>query len=366
MAKEEIPASNSASGSGEYGQGEPKHTPFVDYSERSHLDVEVPTVSYDGDPVVSQPTPEIPSQDAITLPFQPRVYKEGNYWFFEFTSAGVIFLPVGKVSGDNSGNDWHIPWNDAWPFRPKLRDHPSTSPTTPSGTPTAINDVHAYDGSSNPTRRPRLLLSTGNQNIIYVEITFVQNENSIADHKDGTQAYSGVKTLLPNYKIVGDTDSVTGSDFSDHAHPVDLETTSMKDNVGAPFGTSPNGNLTPHAYVPIAERNYSVQVDPEVKVLSALDGDSDGVFSVKNDSWRNLELTKKFVWGSVTFNDSTDPETPLLEWWRFDCPTYIINNHTVDDTSDGTRDVPLPHEDDDDTAHLIAPDAPNTGLSGTI
>lgn len=357
--------SQSISGSGEQGQGAPQSTKYTGTPPTisTDVDVEVPQNYIEDGPTMSQPRSILEAQESIVLPFQPRVYKDGNYWYFEFTTAGVIFLPVGRINGNNSGNDWHIPWNDAWPFRPKLRDHPST---TASSTLTAINDVHTYDGASNPTRRPRLLLSTGNQNIIYVEVTFVQNENSISDHKDGTQAYSGVKTLLPNYKISGNTDSVTGSDFSNHAHPVALETTSMIDNVGAPFGDGNSNNLTPHAYVPIAERNYSVQLDPEVKVLSASDGDSDDVFSVKNDSWRNDELTRKFVWGSITFDDQTDPETPLLEWWRFDCPTYMINNHTVDDSSDGTRHVPLPHEDDDDTAHLIAPNAPNTGLSATI
>ena len=231
------------------------------------------------------------------------------------------------------------------------------------GSARAINDSDAFGGST--VRRPRLLLSSGTQNIIYVEITFVQNENSIADHKDGTEAYSGVKTLLPNYRIDSNTDSVTGSDFSNHSHPIDVETTSMIDNIGAPFGTSPNGNLTPHAYVPIAERNYAVEAAPEVKVLSASDGEGDVVFSVKNDSWKSTELAKKFVWGSITIDDTTDPNTPLIEWWRFDCPTYMINNHTVDDTSNGTRDVPLPHENADDPTASI-PNAPNTGLSATI
>jgi len=322
---------------GAYGQFE--HTPF--------------DAGYDHTPFTSVNSAGV-SGSTITLPFQPRVYQDGNDFYFEFTSTGVIFLPVGKVNGGH--NDWHIPWNEAWPFRPTMVD-------SSGGSARAINDSDAFGGST--VRRPRLLLSSGNQNIIYVEITFVQNENSIADHKDATGAYSGVKTLLPNYKIVGTTDSVTPSGDSNHSHPVDLETYAMKDNIGAPFGAGTNSGLTPHAYVPIAERNYAVEAAPEVKVLSAPDGDGDNVFLVKNDSWRSVELTRKFVWGSITFDDTTDPATPLIEWWRFDCPTYMINNHTVDDTSDGTRDIPLPHEADDDPTASI-PNAPNTGLSATI
>ena len=345
-------------GSGPFGPGNFQETPNV--GSPNFKDLPISNITNDFDEGVFSETPRIPGDagTTVTLPFQPNVYQDGSDFYFEFTTAGVVFLPVANSSGATDKR-WHNPWNDAWPFRPVMVD-------SSGGAARAINDADAFGGST--VRRPRLQLTNEEDHIIYLEVTYLKNDESIAGRKAGDGSYAGIRSQIPQLKTGQTyTDSTAGTDFSSHSHFIgDMNTISMSDNIGAPFGTSPNSGLTPYTYVPLIERNYYAAAAPEIKVVKQADSDTDDVFSVKHDSWRNTDLSRKFVWGTISFDDTTTPSTPIIEWWRYDCPTYMINNHMSDDNSNLDRNIPIDHANDYDTTDLTAPNATNTGLTGTV
>jgi len=246
------------------------------------------------------------------------------------------------------------------------------------GSARAINDADAFGGST--VRRPRLQLTDGENHIIYLEVTYVKNDESIAGRVAGDGTYAGIRSQIPQLKVgprssgddsvmetVAESGGTGDASFASHKHDIsDPKTISMVDNIGAPFGSGSSSGLTPYTYVPLIERNYFASAAPQIKVVKQADSDTDDVFSVKHDSWRNTDLSRKFVWGSISFDDTTTPSTPIIEWWRYDCPTYMINNHTADNNTNLDRSIPLDHTATDDTAQLVAPNATNTGLTGTV
>jgi len=381
MAKEEIPESNSASGSGEHGMLQPQSTPYTGTPPYGGSEVQTPNNYIEGDPDVSQPRPILESQDAITLPFQPRVYQDGNHWYFEFVSSGVVFLPVAT---GNAGTVWHTHWNEAWPFRPKMADWSSTT----EGAVVDINDVHNYDGGSD-TRRPRLLLTDGGRNVIYLSVTLIPNEDSISRRADGTNGFGeGVIINTPELSLVRvdgeefDTDDVNteaefeetlpdsdDSDFASHHHGIDLAKFAIKYNSAGNATIYGNGIEHPKSFVPLGERNYFVGAAPIVKVVKANDGEAPDAtpFSVRHDDWDNTNTTRVFPWGSIYIDSSSTPSVPKIEWWRYDCPTYNFNNHTVDTGSNGdAAKHPAVHAatEDANVANLTAPN--DDGLGATI
>ena len=359
MAKDANDYGNtSASGHGAYGHGSPWSHQYVGPPTFGSLSPENAESNFGGDSSSEAPRQILEDSASVILPFQPNVYQDGSDFYFEFTTAGVVFLPVANSSGATDKR-WHNPWNDAWPFRPVMVD-------SSGGAARAINDADAFGGST--VRRPRLQLTDGENHIIYLEVTYLKNDESIAGREAGDGSYAGIRSQIPQLKT-GQiyTDSTSGTDFSSHSHFIgDMNTISMSDNIGAPFGTSPNSGLTPYTYVPLIERNYYAAAAPEIKVVKQADSDTDDVFSVKHDSWRNTDLSRKFVWGTISFDDTTTPPTPIIEWWRYDCPTYMINNHMSDDNSNLDRNIPIDHANDYDTTDLTAPNATNTGLTGTV
>ena len=369
MSKKEDPGFQPTfQGSGPFGPGNFQETPNV--GTPNFKDLPISNITNDFDEGGFSETPRIPGDAgaSVTLPFQPNVYQEGNNFYFEFTTAGVVFLPVARASGGS----WHNSWNDAWPFRPTMVD-------SSGGSARAINDADAFGGST--VRRPRLQLTDGENHIIYLEVTYISNDESLSGRVAGDGTYAGIRSQIPQLKVgprkSGDdsvmetvaesADNGNDSSFASHQHDIsDPKTISMVDNIGAPFGSGSSSGLTPYTYVPLLERNYFVNAAPEIKVVKQADSDTDDVFSVKHDSWRNTDLSRKFVWGSISFDDTTTPSTPIIEWWRYDCPTYMQRNHVIDGNTNLDRQPPLDHTATDDTAQLVAPNATNTGLTGVV
>jgi len=375
MSKEDVPEINkSFSGVGEYGMLQPQATQYTGTPPYRGSDLEIPSNSYEGDPAVSQPRSILESQESVTLPFQPRVYQQHSDWYFEFTTSGVVFLPVAT---ETDATIWHNHWNEAWPFRPKMTDT--------SGSLVDINDVHAYDPPSTDTRRPRLLLTEGQRNVIYLKVSLEYNEDSISRRPDATGGFGeGVIIKTPElslFKSDGSTNNVNTttefeesspaveSDFEAHNHAVNPSNFAIKYDSGGSATIHGDGVVHPLSFVPLAERNYYVIAAPEIKVLKANDGDTpaDSPLSVKHNAWNNEDSSRVFPWGSIYLDDSTSPATPKIEWWRYDCPTYNFNNRTVDTgTSPNIGKHPKDHSDSEDgnLPNLTAPN--DNGLNATI
>ena len=374
MSKEDVPEINkSFSGAGEHGMLQPQATQYTGTPPYRGSDVEIPSSSYEGDPAVSQPRSILESQESVTLPFQPRVYQENSDWYFEFTTSGVVFLPVATETG---GTVWHNHWNEAWPFRPKMTDT--------SGSLVDINDVHAYDPPSTDTRRPRLLLTEGQRNVIYLKVSLESNEDSISRRPDATGGFGeGVIIKTPElslFKSDGSTNNVLTeneedtssggpSDFESHNHAINPSNFAIKYDSGGSATIHGDGVVHPLSFVPLAERNYYVITAPEIKVVKANDGDTpaDSPLSVKHNAWNNEDSSRVFPWGSIYLDNSTSPATPKIEWWRYDCPTYNFNNRTVDTGSSPTIGKhPKDHSDSEDgnLPNLTAPN--DNGLNATI
>lgn len=369
--------SQSISGSGEQGQGAPQSTQYTGTPPTisTDVDVEVPQNYIEDGPTMSQPTPQVESQDSTLLPFQPRVYQENNDWYFEFTTSGVVFLPVATGTENTV---WHNHWNEAWPFRPVMTD-------SSGGSVRSINDIHAYDPPSTDTRRPRLLLTEGGRNVIYLEVSLTSNEDSISRRPDGTGAYGeGVIIKTPElslFKSDGTTNNVNteqefeastpsvDSDFEAHQHPINPSNFAIKYNSGGSATIHGDGIVHPKSFVPLGEKNYFVTTAPEIKVVKANDGDSPAhiPFSVRHNSWANTDGSKKFPWGSIFIDNSSTPSVPRIEWWRFDCPTYNFNNRTVDmgtSPTAGKHPKDHPTTEDDNVADLNITN--EDGLGATI
>jgi len=369
--------SQSISGSGEQGQGAPQSTKYTGTPPTisTNVDVEVPQNYIEDGPTMSQPTPQVESQESTLLPFQPRVYQENNDWYFEFTTSGVVFLPVATGTENTV---WHNHWNEAWPFRPVMTD-------SSGGSVRAINDIHAYDPPSTDTRRPRLLLTEGGRNVIYLEVSLTSNEDSISRRPDGTGAYGeGVIIKTPELSLVksdGTTNNVltedeedtsspaAPSDFESHNHAINPSKFAIKYNSGGSATIHGDGIVHPKSFVPLGERNYFVTTAPEIKVVKANDGDSPAhiPFSVRHNSWANTDGSKKFPWGSIFIDNSSTPSVPRIEWWRFDCPTYNFNNRTVDmgtSPTAGKHPKDHPTTEDDNVADLNITN--ENGLGATV
>jgi len=370
------PVDKSFSGTGALGTGGYQELPHLPTPNFGSLPVSEVNNSYGG--YSSSESPNIPEEPATApiMPFQPNVYQdaENGYWYFSFDTVGVVFLPVGRATG----NEWHNTWNDAWPFRPKMNDWNETS----EGALKDINDADNYGGGY-IERKPRILLEEG-ENVIYLEVTYTFKENSIADLTAGNGAYEGVRAQVPLMRTkavtgnaaTGATQQVTSgnnTEFSSHRHDLpELELEACIDNVVAPWGNGvdSNADLTPYVYVPIMERNAFVTQEPVIKVLSA-GHEGETSFSVKHDTWKNTDSVRKFIWGTVYIDADTSTQFATTEWWRYDCPTYMINNHTVDGNTGG-RETPLDHAATDDNTDLADPsadawsDAPNTGLDVSV
>jgi len=373
MSKKEDPGFQPTfQGSGPFGPGNFQETP--NHGSPNFKEVPISNITNDYDEGGFSETPRIPEEAgaSVTLPFQPNVYLEGSNFYFEFSTAGVVFLPVANAASAPN-KSWHNPWNGAWPFRPTMVD-------SSGGSARAINDADAFGGST--VRRPRLQLTDEQDHIIYLEVTHIKVDESIAGRKAGDGSYAGIRSLIPPLKVgerstddasVMDTslesaDNSNDSSFASHKHTISDPNTGLRaDTTNAPFSGDPNfTDPNPYTYVPLLERNYYVNAAPQIKVVKQADSDSDDVFSVRHDTWGNTDLSHKFVWGTISFNDSTNPSTPVIEWWRYDCPTYMINNHVIDGNTNQQRAIPIDHGNDFDTTDLVAPDATNTGLTGVV
>lgn len=360
------PVDKSFAGTGALGAGGYQELPHLPTPNFGSLPVSEVNNSYGGSSFSESPhIPEEPATAPI-MPFQPNVFQdaEDGQWYFDFETSGVVFLPVATGT---QATIWHNHWNEAWPFRPTITDHTSTLK--------AINDVDKFGGYVE--RKPRLLLAEGEYNIIYLKVTCVADDNIIARRADGSGAFSGVKVEFPPLQAVKADNSndqlITGdrsssgsgdSDFSAHNHDINLNI-KLKHNEGAPFGTGSQGITDPAAYVPLAERNYHVTTSPEIKVVKAADNDGALPISVRHDDWRNTDTIRVFPWGSVYIDDSTSTPFARVEWWRFDCPTYNLNSHTIDNGSSPARTYPADHGVSED-ANVADLNAPNDGLDITV
>ena len=379
------PADKSFLGTGPFGATPDQGLPDFDYPRfPPHVGTQVNN-QYGGSS--SSESPNIPEEPATApiMPFQPNVFQdaEDGQWYFDFETSGVVFLPVATGT---QATIWHNHWNEAWPFRPTITDHTSTLK--------AINDVDKFGGYVE--RKPRLLLAEGEYNIIYLKVTCVADDNIIARRADGSGAFSGVKVEFPPLQAVkadnsndqlitdgingtvntGSTGDVSGGDDNDfrshlhsittHTHDINLNI-KLKHNEGTPFGTGSQGITDPAAYVPLAERNYHVTTAPEILVVKAADDDDPAALpiSVRHDDWRNTDTVRVFPWGSIYIDDSTSTPFARVEWWRFDCPTYNLNSHTIDNGSDPTRAYPADHGVDEDV-NVADLNAPNDGLDVTV
>ena len=373
MSKKEDPGFQPTfQGSGPFGPGNFQETP--NHGSPNFKEVPISNITNDFDEGGFSETPRIPEEAgaSVTLPFQPRVYQDGNDWYFEFTTSGVVFLPVATGTTDTV---WHNHWNESWPFRPTMVD-------SSGGSAISINDADAFGGSD--SRRPRLLLTEGGRNVIYLEVTVTSNEDSISRRPDGTGAYGeGVIIKTPELSLVksdgttnnvltedeGDTSSGGPSDFESHNHPINPSNFAIKYNSGGSATIHGDGIVHPKSFVPLGERNYFVTTAPEIKVVKANDGDSPAhiPFSVRHNSWANTDGSKKFPWGSIFIDNSSTPSVPRIEWWRFDCPTYNFNNRTVDmgtSPTAGKHPKDHPTTEDDNVADLNITN--EDGLGATI
>jgi len=377
MAKDANPyENNSASGTGPYGQQAYQSHQYFGSPNHGGLPPESVISKYGSVGSGEHPRQLGEAQQATLLPFQPRIYQDGNHWYFEFTTSGVVFLPVATGT---DGTVWHNHWNEAWPFRPKMADWNSTT----AGAVVEINDVHNYGGGSD-TRRPRLFLTDGARNVIYLQVTLLSNEDSISRRPDGTGAYGeGVIIKTPELSLVkhdGTTNNVNteiefdessptvDSDFNDHSHAINLSNFAIKYNSDGNATIHGNGIVHPKSFVPLGERNYFVQAAPEIKVVKANDGDNpaDTPFSVRHNDWNNTDQQRVFPWGSIYIDNSTTPSTPKIDWWRYDCPTYNFNNRTVDMGTNPTADKhpkDHPNTEDGNVTNLTAPN--DDGLRAT-
>ena len=144
MAKDANEYGNtSASGYGAYGHGNPWSHQYVEPPTFGGMSPENAESVFGGDSFAEAPRQILEDSDSVILPFQPRVYQDGSDWYFEFTTSGVVFLPVATGHTDTV---WHIHWNEAWPFRPVMTD-------SSGGSVRAINDIHAYDPPSTSSIR---------------------------------------------------------------------------------------------------------------------------------------------------------------------------------------------------------------------
>lgn len=335
------PADKSFLGTGPFGATPDQGLPDFDYPRfPPHVGTQVNN-QYGG--YSSSESPNIPEEPATApiMPFQPNVFQdaEDGQWYFDFETSGVVFLPVGMTGSIT----WHNHWNEAWPFRPTMVDDSG-------GLPIAINDAGTFSGSGSTVRKPRLALPTGKNLIIYLEVTYIKNDYTIASREDATGAYSGVKSkILPALSL----DGVLGEEDG-HDHPLSAAYTGTmhSTNITAPYGTGSalGSDSDPRAYIPLSERNYFVTAAPEIKVVIANDDDGSTPFSLRHDIWRNVDLTRKFPWGSVYIDASTSTSFARLEWWRFDCPTYSANNHIIDvGSSPDNSNLPADHAANNDT-----------------
>ena len=335
------PVDKSFSGTGALGTGGYQELPHLPTPNFGSLPVSEVNNSYGG--YSSSESPHIPEEPATApiMPFQPNVFQdaEDGQWYFDFETSGVVFLPVG-MTGSIA---WHNHWNEAWPFRPTMVD-------VSGGLPIAINDAGTFSGSGSTVRKPRLALPTGKNLIIYLEVTYIKNDYTIASRQDATGAYSGVKSkTLPALSLAG---ALGEEDGHDHPLSAAFTGTMHSTNTTAPYGTGSTlgSDSSPRAYIPLSERNYFVTAAPEIKVVSANDDDGATPFSLRHDIWRNVDLTRKFPWGSIYIDDSTSTSFARVEWWRFDCPTYSANNHIIDvGSSPDNSNLPADHAAGNDT-----------------
>ena len=386
---------NSALGTGPYGQGSYQSHQYFGSPTFGGLDPESTISNYGGSGSGEQPRQILDGGSSVVLPFQPQFTYIGANWYMSFKTAGVVFLPIARES---TSHKFHLPWNSAWPFRPVIEsDSTVGSPLDGSSRHRFINDAATYSNANGGTRRPVLKLANDSNNIIYLEVTYKAEREAITGHADGSGSgsFDGVPAKVPTMKLTGlPTQTAQGgahTGHNGHNHDIDFSNATTHheaDDLPPPFqptGTSSGGE--PHVYVPIQEDNYFVEVpnpnpndgsydlsqwNVRVKVASSADSDnSSDVFSSKYSTWRNEEVVRKFVWGAVVVDDESPPVITSSEWWRYDCPNYDINNHTVAQTTttnaDDVRSVPVIHEaGDSNQQNFKSAQVPVDGISTTI
>ena len=372
-------------GHGPFGQGPYQSHQYFEQPSFGSLPVSEVPVKYSGDSFAEAPRQILEEGSSVVLPFQPQFTYIGSNWYMSFKTAGVVFLPIAR---NDTAHKFHLPWNSAWPFRPVIESDPTVgNPLDGSSRHKFINDAATYSNANGGTRRPVLKLANDSNNIIYLEVTYRSEDEPVTAHPDGSSntSYTGIPAQVPAMKLTGSTEA-DGAD--DHTHSLNSPsalTGTEKDNLNPPF--QPSGSSTgsnPQVYVPLQEINYYVEAEPEsdgtyalenwnvrVKVASSADSNNaSDVFSSKNVAWRNTPLVRKFVWGAVVVDDSSPNVITSSEWWRYDCPTYDINNHVVGKTtslnSGDQRDVPVAHVDADNAQTFKSAQAPVDGISGTI
>lgn len=386
---------NSALGTGPYGQGNYQSHQYFGSPTFGDLPPESTISNYGGSSSGEQPRQILDGGSSVVLPFQPQFTYIGANWYMSFKTAGVVFLPIAR---DDVTHKFHLPWNSAWPFRPVIEsDSTVGSPLDGSSRHRFINDAATYSNANGGTRRPVLKLANDSNNIIYLEVSYKVEDEPVTAHPDGSSnnSYSGIPAKVPAMKLT-DLPTSTEDDgdhigHNGHDHSIDFSNAKTHheiDNLNAPFQPTDEASSggEPHVYVPLQEKNYYVEVPPQnpndgsynlsqwnvrVKVASSADSNnSSDVFSSKHTTWRNQELTRKFVWGAVVVDDESPPVITSSEWWRYDCPNYDINNHVMGKTtslnSDDQRDVPVIHVDADNAQTFKSAQVPVDGISTTI
>jgi len=372
-------------GHGPFGQGPYQSHQYFEQPYFGSLPVSEVPVKYSGDSFAEAPRQILEEGSSVVLPFQPQFTYIGSNWYMSFKTAGVVFLPIAR---NDTSHKFHLPWNSAWPFRPVIESDPTVgNPLDGSSRHKFINDAATYSNANGGTRRPVLKLANDSNNIIYLEVTYTSEDEPVTAHPDGSSntSYTGIPAQVPAMKLTGSTEE-DGAD--DHTHSLNSPsalTGTEKDNLNPPF--QPSGSSTgsnPQVYVPLQEINYYVEAETEddgsyalenwnvrVKVASSADSNNaSDVFSSKNVAWRNTPSVRKFVWGAVVVDDSSPNVITSSEWWRYDCPTYDINNHVAGKTtslnSGDQRNVPVAHVDADNAETFKSAQAPVDGISGTI
>lgn len=387
MAKDANDYGNtSASGHGAYGHGSPWSHQYVGPPTFGSLPPENAESNFGGDSSSEAPRQILEDSASVILPFQPQFTYIGANWYMSFKTAGVVFLPIAR---NDTSHKFHLPWNSAWPFRPVIEsDSTVGEPLDGSSRHKFINDVATYSTANGGSRRPVLKLANDSNNIIYLEVTYKVEDEPVTAHPDGssTTSFTGIPAQVPAMKLTGSTGQ-DGAD--DHTHSLNTATAATAnevDDLNPPF--QPSGSSTgstPQVYVPLQEKNYYVEVplpesdgtynlsnwDVRVKVASSADSNnSSDVFSPKYTTWRDDELVRKFVWGAVVVDDESPSVITSSEWWRYDCPTYDINNHVMGKTTSlnagDQRAVPVIHVDADNAQTFKAAESPVDGISTSI
>lgn len=411
MAKDANDYGNtSASGYGAYGHGSPWSHQYVEPPTFGGMSPENAESVFGGDSFAEAPRQILEDGgSSVVLPFQPQFTYIGSNWYMSFKTTGVVFLPIAR---DDTDHKFHLPWNSAWPFRPVIESDVTVgSPLDGSSRHRFINDAATYSNANGGTRRPVLKLANDSNNIIYLEVTYNVEDEPVTAHPDGSSetSYSGIPAKVPAMKLTGlpsqteqdGAHSHTGHSNDGHSHDIDpndghnhdidfsnATTHHEIDDLNAPFQPTDESSFggEPHVYVPLQEKNYYVEVPEQnsndgsydltqwnvrVKVASSADSDNaSDVFSSKYTTWRNEELTRKFVWGAVVVDDESPPVITSSEWWRYDCPNYDINNHVMGKTTslnpDKQRNIPVIHVDADNAETFKSAQAPVDGISTTI